>query len=330
MDAMMTGCLSGLRFGEMQAFKNMAVIPLFASANGSPDYVMLKEALDRKLIAITEVSEAGSVPDLKVTNDSERFVLMLDGEEVIGAKQNRVLNTSILVGQKSELTIPVSCTEQGRWGYTSSDFSYSDSAMSYMARSRKSRSVSRAYDMGHGARSDQGQVWAEIANLHEDVGTSSRTGAMRDAYTARSNDLDSYLEAFRFVSGQRGCLGLLNGAVMGMDLLSREDAYRAVHGQLIKSYAMDALRRGNGKAEAPSAQKAEAFLDMARQCRERRFESPGAGQDYRFEGSQVIGSALVYEDHAIHTALFRTDTPEEDVRMSAYLQRRRFRNRGRS
>ena len=37
------------------------------------------------------------------------------GEQLAGGKQNRVLNASILVPAKSELPIPVTCVERGRW-----------------------------------------------------------------------------------------------------------------------------------------------------------------------------------------------------------------------
>ena len=40
-------------------------------------------------------------------------VLLYDGEELVGAKQNRILNVSVLVEAKSTLRIPVSRVEQG-------------------------------------------------------------------------------------------------------------------------------------------------------------------------------------------------------------------------
>jgi len=106
----------------VKIFNNMGVIPLFTSINESPQYLTLKEALEKRLLTITEVSQSGSVPELKVVNKAKIPVLLLDGEELAGAKQNRVLNTTILLKENSETIIPVSCTEQGRWAYATAAF----------------------------------------------------------------------------------------------------------------------------------------------------------------------------------------------------------------
>ena len=71
---------------------------------------------------ISEIGEAGSVPELTLTSTADRPVLLLDGEELIGAKQNRILNTSVLVAAGATLTLPVSCVEHGRWRYARRDF----------------------------------------------------------------------------------------------------------------------------------------------------------------------------------------------------------------
>jgi hypothetical protein len=133
--------LSSLQLGEMSTHKNLSVLPVFPGRNGGPVYLTLKEALQQGTLTISEVTDGGSVPELKVINKGDMPVLLLDGEELAGAKQNRVLNTTILLDVNSETTIPVSCTEHGRWSYTSSHFGDSKVIMASNVRREKVRSV---------------------------------------------------------------------------------------------------------------------------------------------------------------------------------------------
>jgi hypothetical protein len=48
-------------------------------------------------LVISEISAAGPVAELMVVNRVNNPVLLMDGEKLAGAKQNRVLNTSILL-----------------------------------------------------------------------------------------------------------------------------------------------------------------------------------------------------------------------------------------
>lgn len=118
MEKVMKNYTGQLRIGKRQAYRNMALFPVIMEDAPSPDYLTLDEALQDGAIEITEVSEGGVVPELKVTNKSSRNVLILDGEELVGAKQNRVINVTILIGAKRTVLIPVSCVEQrsGRTG----------------------------------------------------------------------------------------------------------------------------------------------------------------------------------------------------------------------
>jgi len=86
---------------------------------------------------ITEVSDEGQVPELKIVAKGDKAVLLVDGEELVGAKQNRVLNLTILVPAPSTTTIPVSCVESGRWAPRSRPL-----------RRRRGRSLPRAVPRG--------------------------------------------------------------------------------------------------------------------------------------------------------------------------------------
>jgi len=141
MESAIKSRLQSVQFGEVKRYKGIAIVPLISPADGAFKYNTLSEAFTASSLTISEVSAAGSVPELMVVNRSDTPVLLVDGEELAGAKQNRVLNTSILIKEKSETKIPVSCTEQGRWAYSSNFFSESGHIMAHKSRSKKSRSV---------------------------------------------------------------------------------------------------------------------------------------------------------------------------------------------
>ena len=109
----------------------------------SVPYITLKEAYENQLIQISEVSDSGSVPELRVVNFSQKNILLIDGEELAGAKQNRILNTSIMVPAKGDIVIPVSCTEEGRWSYDTPNFFDSGELASSNIRARKMDHVSK-------------------------------------------------------------------------------------------------------------------------------------------------------------------------------------------
>jgi hypothetical protein len=132
------------------------------------------------------VSEAGTVPTLRLTNTAERLVLLLDGEELIGAKQNRVLNTTVLVAAGARLTIPVSCVEQGRWAYASRRFAAGDSTLYASLRAQKAAQVTRSLRMKGKHASDQGEIWARLSLKAADHEVQSPTGRSCSSASAGS------------------------------------------------------------------------------------------------------------------------------------------------
>src|SRR5215469_13198687 len=94
MEQAVKSCLQSVQFAEPQIYKNLTIVPLIAPADGTVQYETLGEALAAQEVVINEISNAGSVPELMVVNRAKQSVLLIDGEELAGAKQNRVLNTS--------------------------------------------------------------------------------------------------------------------------------------------------------------------------------------------------------------------------------------------
>jgi hypothetical protein len=325
MDPIIKKYLKSYEFGELQNYKNMGVIPLFTSLNHSPEYLTLKEALEKGVLAVQEVSHGGSVPELKVRNNADICVLLLDGEELAGAKQNRVLNTTILVKEKSEIIIPVSCTEQGRWSSVSRDFFDSGTVMTPKLRKMKANHVSASLESSHEYRSDQAAVWDGIQKIAAEARVESHTGAMKDIYEAKMHDLDEYLKVFTYVPDQKGIFVFIGGDVVGLDFISREIAFEKLHPKLVKSYAMEAILESKEEGRKPEKKQAEDFLKQAAVCEEKKYDSVGKGCDYRFTGKNIVGSALMVDDKVIHMAFFRITESEKAGDMASFKRRRRFR-----
>jgi hypothetical protein len=326
MNAVNQKCISGLRLSEPQTHRNIVVFPLVGSTNGGSHWLTLGEAIDQQLLVVTEVSRSGSVPELTVINRADRPVLLLDGEELIGARQNRVLNTSILLKEHSETVVPVSCTEQGRWSYVSAAFADAKAVMASKVRVQKMMAVSESLAADAGFKSDQGEVWAEIAALHAKAGTTSPTGAMHDVYKARERELEDCLRAFAPVPEQSGLLVIIDGEVAGFDVIPDPRAYAHEHPKLVKSYVIEALAHpAGGSVELDAARaRATSFLSEVPDCTERTFGSIGYGTDCRYQKSGLAGAVLVHQDKVVHMAFFRL-APAEPGRTTNALRRRRRR-----
>ena len=114
--------LRNVTLGAPLQWKNLQVFSLVQPNGHAPSYALIDDLLEEAQAEITELNEGGAVPTLKVLNHADLDALILDGTELRGAKQNRMVNVTVVIGKHSESPIPVSCVEQGRWAYRSRGF----------------------------------------------------------------------------------------------------------------------------------------------------------------------------------------------------------------
>jgi len=120
---------------------------------------------------------------------------------------------------------------------------------------------------------------------------------------------------------------MINGILLGFDILSSDKAYRVLHPKLLKSAAMEALLDRKKKAAAPDANEAKRFLGEISTCAYTKHKSVGLGFDLRFEGAHKVGSALVHEDRVVHMAFFTLNESDKIGNMPGYRTRRGYRTR---
>ena len=348
METKIADFISSIRLGEVKEYKNISVIPVFLKDAVGPEYISMDEAISSGVLKIKETSTGGNVPELIAENNGQKLILLLDGEEVTGAKQNRVLNATILLNFMSKTIIPVSCVEAHRWSYVSEEFAASKNLLNYSTRLAKEKSVSQSLKNSNRFMSDQGEIWDKINEMSDEMKVTSHTRAMSDVYKTFDEDLEEYIINLPSTADQSGIFVFIDGKIAGLDIFSQTDTYSKLHSKLIKSYCMDALRKElarkninlekstNSKreqAEFPKAslERAKYFLEETKLCNESCFKSAGLGDDYRYEGQFIIGSALLYNDTVIHMAFFKNeDSLAAAKSQSGNIQSYRDRMRNRS
>lgn len=295
--------LGNVRIGREVAFQNLTMFPLLDGKEGDADYLTLDEALGQSRARITEVSTGGSVPQLNLENSGDSAVLLMDGEELVGAKQNRILNLTILAAAHTTLVIPVSCVEQGRWSRVSAEFDSSARAHYAAGRLRKMAAVSAAMHSSGERVSDQGEVWADISAKARRMAADSPTGAMSAMYERHLSGLEDFVRALAPVDGQAGALFTIDGAHVGFDLFDYPATFRKLLPKLVRSYALDAIDAAGSEARENGS--AEEMLRAVGAAKAKAFPALGEGEDVRISGPHLTGGALVARGRVVHLSAFR-------------------------
>lgn len=293
--------LSCVELGPSQAHKALTLWPLVwpeGAASAGPACIPLSQALARGTVRVDELDESGSVPHVRLTNDGKEAVLFLFGEEILGAKQNRVANATFLVPPASTVVIDVSCVEAGRWSRrTGRGFSHSGDSISSAMRRKMAGKVGLSLARGAGFDADQAQVWGEIDKRLRGTATRSPTAAWSDYLDSRKGDLAELERAFHPVDRQVGFVAMLGNEVAGLEALGRSDVFAASFQTLVRSYTIDAADAAlvqEGEAGGPPVRfdAPEGFLAALREAPVTRTPSPGLGVDLRVDTAEVSACAL--------------------------------------
>jgi len=268
-------------------------------------YSTLDEALEAHWIEVVESTEAGQVSRIKIINRSTQMVFLMAGEQLVGCKQNRVMNASIMVPPRAEMALPVTCVERGRWGYSSSAFSSARTSSHYALRAMMTRQASQSYRSAGVPMSDQKKVWGEVSRKLGAMGSPSSSDAMQDVYRNYDLKLRELEEKLPAPSDCNGAVFSIAGSIVGTDFFDNADTLRKLWPKLIRSCSIDALERPARNERSTSVHEISSWLEASASATQESFPSPGMGLDVRIEGKDVLGASLVIDDHPVHMELFR-------------------------
>jgi len=289
-----------LQLGDPVEHRGVVIAPLFPRRQPVAEYLTLEEALPLGF-RVEEIDPAGAVPELAVHNPLEADVLLYDGEELLGAKQNRILNVTVLTAGQSKTVIPVSCVEEGRWSTRSAFFSSARHAAYPDLRRQKAEQLSAdPFDRG----AAQSVVWGEVRGKLARHEAASPTLAQSDIFEQREQEIDALRQRFALQPGQSGAVFAVGGRIC-LDYVSRPDAFARLYPKLLNGYLLDAIESFD-RAPAEIDDLAGFYLASEAAPRSRR-PSAGLGQDVRFRGCGLVGSGLELKGEVVQWCAFSSD-----------------------
>jgi hypothetical protein len=297
---------SHVEIGQSSQFRNLTLFPLVRRSAPARqlDYLLLEDGIAQGKVRLSEIHAGGSVSELRLENDAELPVLLVDGEELIGAKQNRVLNLTILAPAKQTTIIPVSCVEAGRWSMSSADLKTTDEMMYSFGRGEQLAHVTESMRSNGTRKSNQAALWKNIAAKAMRMKAASPTGAMSGIYERHAVAVEEFARAFTWQESQCGVAFCIGGRILGLEIFDRPEVMRRFFQKLVRSYALDALDADPAANEPTSVEAVGAFVTQIRAAQSFAEQALGLGKDVRFNGSDISGAALWAQERYVHLCTF--------------------------
>ena len=285
----MTILTQPLTLGEPQVAGPLAVFPVLGPEPRLV-YRSFAQAVEHGAF-VKELDSGAAVGDLLVANPTELPLLVYEGEEVLGAQQNRIFDVSALVAAGGRLSLPVSCVEAGRWD--ASRFGewmrVSPQAADPSLRRVKRHTANLRAEQGRAARAEQHEVWHEVGARLARHAVQSPNAALSDVYEGRRHDLDELAVGVHPVARQIGAVACVGASPVALDLVSRPEVFGDLLPRLAQGYALDALDAAD---RGPQLERAEAFLRQALDAPLTRIATPGLGHGFSFTAAGITGSGL--------------------------------------
>lgn len=285
--------------GGPQTLGGLDLIPLLTRDGEGPRYRLLHEAVGAGTFEVLERG-GGSVNELLGRNLGDETVLITEGASLTGAKQNRTVVETVLVGVGMKVSIPVGCVEQGRWRFVSQQFE--PGAVHVEPCLRKATVVETA----RAGRVNQPRLWQDVDRAAARRAGSSPTRDYFEAMAARLKRSQELAAEYRNIPGQTGLLVLAEGRLVSLELFGHPGTWAASAEHLIPSYlvAADLHTRGDRSAEAGRGPGPEDWLEAFSRGRVQKRPGRGLGEQIALAGPGYAGAGLWADRSLAHLAVF--------------------------
>ncbi|MEO0126630.1 MAG: DUF6569 family protein [candidate division WOR-3 bacterium] len=281
-----------LNLGEPIFLRNLMLYPVKNDGNnGNAQIDTIDNLIATGIASFCELATP-DVNKIIFDNKGDSPVLMIDGEEITGSMQNRIIAQSFVAQPHSRSQIPVICAEEKRWeeigGFRTGYCSYP------RIRSILASSDSKKTDTQH-------QVWKEIDRKLTVTRTKSKTSSMHEIFDNLNDEIERYVEGFDGLNHNTvGFLGVAGHTILGCDIFASSEIYHKFEKKLLRSYALDAIEYQRSTGTKPHVE--NFFKNLKQTIIETGFDSKSGHKG--FKGRKLVGQMVFYKNAPVHISAF--------------------------
>ena len=284
----------------------ISIFPVYMQAGRLPEI----RTGDRSGIEIEELVHA-EVRTVAAYNPTDKLALVVEGQQLVGGKQDRALNASVLIPAETRLEIPVSCLEQGRWG-PAQPYRQGKFFAPRKVRARKEEAVNATVRDSGSRRGDQAAVWDEVSGALSDAGARSDTlaaTAVEDIYARSKARSEAADDLMCWPPSPSTCgFAVAHGTeIVAIELFGSRDLLDPHWYPLMRSYMVERVEaRGQ-----PFPTDVMAVLQHAISLQTHDSPGVGLGAERRILDENFVGQALTLGGSIVHASFFlRAARPE--------------------
>lgn len=295
---------------DFQTEGAISILQIATEEKNTLEFISSGKAIEKHLIEVTEVSDSGSVNNLKVENKSGQYVFFMDGDILVGAKQNRVLNVSVLIEPAKIVDIPVSCVEAGRWGYRRRNFYSTDYSAPARMRYMKMKKVNMNLNKRKGFYADQSAVWEGVNEYEAAFKRRSETSDFNELFSQDNENFKSMKESFKLKKGANGLVIFRGEKMLSTDIFNKDEIFEEYFGKILKGIGLDIeiFEDKTGIVSQDEAkERVEKFFERFDSLDFKIDKGIGAGEHKRYEAKNIVTTELSYGEKPVHISVLAID-----------------------
>jgi hypothetical protein len=275
-------------------YRQLAVFPVVhRSTVPSTQYLTLTEGVKQKLVMVTEQGQGGTVNRVQVANKSDKPLLLLGGEIILGGQQDRIMGKDTVIPAHENMVVEVFCVEHGRWN-GQREFSAGNAMADAKIRVRAKY------------KSNQQEVWAEVAKKNAALKADPSTGTYRNLAVGAEGEkakkpyrdfLTAELAKLKDGKNVVGLVSAINGRVTSVDIFASPSLFAAYKDKLVDSIVMSAVDVPvTATAKPATAGDVDEFVQNAEAAPAQEILKNRASKTVTKSGKGVLNSTVESDD----------------------------------